>query len=389
MKIDLIFPAFPPALDGIGDYTAWLAAELSAGHDVRVLTAQPDADTNPHHPVCVERVFSISLGSRFESLVEAVADRRPDWILLQYNPFSWGHWGLAPHLPGAIRLLKARSPSTRVALTIHEPFVPIESVKRAVMTTWQRWQLWRLGQLADLVFVTIEPWIERFSSWFSGTPIVHLPVGSNIPLVPNATADLRRKLGLKSALVLGVFGSGHASRLLPFISHSVQALRNRGFAPHVLYVGPDGQKVRRSLQGSPLHDTGALPGEEVSRHFGVMDLYLCPFDQGVSARRGSFLAGIQHSVPTVTTTGPETDTLLQQAADVSFLASPDTDAQLYADQVCRLAESSGLSQKVGNAGGALFEQSFSWPAVSSRLLRALDATPAELPPSPSPSVVTT
>jgi len=38
MNIALAYPAFPPALDGIADYSAYLAAELSKRTQVSVLT---------------------------------------------------------------------------------------------------------------------------------------------------------------------------------------------------------------------------------------------------------------------------------------------------------------------------------------------------------------
>src|SRR5207244_1468495 len=99
---------------------------------------------------------------------------RPDWVLLQYNPFSYGRWGLNPYLPLVMWRLRRRCPETRFALLVHEPFVPITSWKFAIETVWQRWQLWLLGQNADLIFFSIEPWAQRFRSWFPHKPVLHL-----------------------------------------------------------------------------------------------------------------------------------------------------------------------------------------------------------------------
>jgi glycosyltransferase involved in cell wall biosynthesis len=181
VKIDLIFPRLPPSLDGIGDYTSHLARSLAQqGAAVRVLTAQAATVLVPS--VVVERSFSIVPPQGVRELLTAVRAAPPDWVILQYNPFSYGHWGFNPWLPEVLARLKREHHSLRIAVTVHEPFVPTTNWKFALMTMWQRWQLWRLGNVADLVFCSIEVWAERFQCWFPQTPVRHLPIGSNIPV---------------------------------------------------------------------------------------------------------------------------------------------------------------------------------------------------------------
>ena len=49
-----------------------------------------------------------------------------------------------------------------------------------------------------------------------------------------------------------------------------------------------------------------------------MDLHLAPYSDGVSTRRGAFLAGLQHGVSSVTTIGKHTDSLLKAEANRAF-----------------------------------------------------------------------
>jgi len=116
--------------------------------------------------------------------MSAIETDTPDWLLLQYNPFSYGRWGLNLDLPLVIRDIKRRQPFIRIALMGHEPFVPISNWRSAIMTTWQRWQLWMLGRSADVVFFSIQPWARKFQTWWPNKPVLHLPVGSNIPRLP-------------------------------------------------------------------------------------------------------------------------------------------------------------------------------------------------------------
>src|ERR671916_396556 len=68
-------------------------------------------------------------------LTDVIQADPPDWLLLQYNPFSYGRWGLNLHLPLIVRRIKQQQPHIRIALMVHEPFVPIENWKFAIMTT--------------------------------------------------------------------------------------------------------------------------------------------------------------------------------------------------------------------------------------------------------------
>ncbi|MEO0856485.1 MAG: hypothetical protein AAFY55_06475, partial [Bacteroidota bacterium] len=100
MHVALLFPTLPPRLDGIGDYTARLAAELGEHIRATVLTAQTDAAPIPGATVDV--AFSKTLRKGILHVVEAVTRRfeadRPDWLVVQYNPFSYGAYGLNPWL---------------------------------------------------------------------------------------------------------------------------------------------------------------------------------------------------------------------------------------------------------------------------------------------------
>lgn len=381
MTYDLIFPALPPSLDGIGDYTAHLATELARTHQVRVLTAQADALPLHEAGVTVERAFTTDHRAAVHDLVAPIAARRPDWVLLQYNPFSYGEWGLNLSLPGVLSRIREAAPATRIAVTVHEPFVPVRSLRALVMTTWQRLQFWRLGRQADVVFCAIEPWVERFTPWFPTTPVVHLPVGSNMPRVEARRAETRKTLDFgPDTVVLGLFGQGHPSRMLSFVRRAITGLRTEGRDARVLYVGPAVDVVGGALSDVPHHCTGALPGPDVSRHLAAMDLYLAPFRDGVSARRGSFLAGLQHGLATVSTTGPQTDAFLDARDGSAFLLAPDDDLSAYEAHVRTLVEDAALRARLAAGGRALYDEVFAWPRIADRMLSALDAVPA--PSSP-------
>lgn len=371
MRIDLAFPTLPPALDGIGDHTACLAEALAAqGASVRVLTAQAEADPIPG--ATVERAFSLERRRGVMELVAAVQNDPPGALVVQFNQFSYGRWGLNPYLPLALYQIKRAVPNVHLAWMAHEDFVPVTSWAFAVMTLWQRAQFWALGRLADRIFFSIDPWAQKYQSWFPKTPVHHLPVGSNIPNLGLSQQQARERIGLSERpFVVGVFGSAHGSRLLEHIRQALQALRRRTQDVTLLYVGPDGEAVRAAMGAVPVRDAGALPAEDVSVHLAAMDLHLAPFVDGASTRRGSLMAGLQHGVATISTSGALTDRMLRAAEGEALVLTRAGDAAAFARRATELWQDEDERHRLGAGGQRLYQRSFAWERLAERLLAVL------------------
>jgi len=384
MRIDLVFPTLPPALDGIGDHTALLSSALSARDcGVRVLTAQED--WSPLPAVEVDRAFHARTRRGILDVVPNVRSASPDWLLVQFEQFSYGRWGLNPFLPLALHRLRSTSPEIRTAVMFHEDYMPTTDLRSAIMGLWQKPQFWMLGRMADVAFFSTEPRAQRYAPQFPETSVHHLPVGSNIPDVGANRSQERERLNVgPEDFVIGLFGSAHESRLLSYVDAAVTACARDRSRTRVLYVGPDGQTVRDALTADvPVHDTGPLPPEDVSRRFAAMDLYLAPFRKGVSTRRGSFLTGIQHGVATATTQGRATGSLLSSRHGEAFAAPFCSSREEFAASVRRLARSPDARDRLGKRGQTFYHRHFSWPTVADSLLHVLNAT-ASAPVATSP-----
>ena len=381
MRIDLVYPILPPAINGIGDYTMHMARALAdQGVEVRILTGRDQDLVLPG--IEVVPAFTVSPRSGVRSLTDAVEARPPDWLVVQFEQFSYGHWGLNPYLPATLRALRRSLPNTRVALMAHEDFVSArESLPFAIMSLWQRPQFWALGHSADHVFLSIDAWAQKYQRWFPRTPVEHLPVGSNIPRRSISRAAARRELNLSDdAFVVGVFGSAHPSRQLDRIGEALASLRSLRPGTCVLYVGAAGAAVREALPpGVPLHDVGPQPADVVSACFTAMDLYLTPFQDGVSTRRGSFLVGLQHEVATLSTTGPETDPMLHEANEDAFRLVPWDNADAFRNAVLNLSRDDETRTRLAKTGGSFFENNFSWPHLATQLMKALASPTTEVP----------
>lgn len=370
LRLGLVFPVLPPTLDGIGDHTARLAGALAERTEVTVYTAQRQCDAIAG--VTVRTAFDVQPPSAVRDLVRAVEADPPDALIVQFNQFSYGRWGLNPFLPLAVRAIRQRCPGIRIVWVAHEDFVPATNWRFAVMTTWQRAQFLALGRLADVVFFSIEPWVRKYAPWFAHALVEHLPIGSNIEVCPLSRDAARAALDIPpSTFVAGVFGTVSASRLLPLIRAACERIAQSVPDFLLLYVGSEGERLRGALQGVPVRDAGRLPAAEVALHFKAMDLHLCPYVDGVSTRRGSFMAGLQQGVPSLTNLGVHTDPVLQSSAGHAFAATEGACRQAYEEAAAVLAHDPTLRSRLGEAGRILYESAFTFTGAADRVVDAV------------------
>ena len=267
-----------------------------------------------------------------------------------------------------------RAGPTRVAMFAHEQFVPVHDWRHAVMTTWQRWQFRHLGRTADVVLSSIDLWAVGNRRRFPGTPVVHMPVGSNVPREPIDRAEARTRMGVGNGeAVLGVFGRTHNSRLMAPLASAVRAARAAGHRPVLLYLGPDVAAFTAAAGGDDVRviADGSLPAAEVSRRLSAVDVFLSPFEDGVSTRRGSFLAALQHGLAVAGTVGAYTDPVFRATnGTAALLADAGPDNCLDA-AVVRLLGDPALRASVGAAAAGLFDRQFAWPVLARRTFDAL------------------
>jgi glycosyltransferase involved in cell wall biosynthesis len=368
----------PPTLDGIGDHTVQIARRIARSDRVRVLTAQ--SDPAPIPGVEIIPSFSIAPPWGIRSVADAILSDPPDWLIVQFNQFSYGRWGLNPFLPLTLRRIRQEAPSVRIAWMAHEDFVPASSPKFALMRLWQKAQFIALGRVSDAIFFSIEPWVKKYGPWFPDTPTHHNPIGSNMPYVEADASVVRTKHDISNdAFVLGFFGTLRA-RLIGHIEAAMDRIRaaaRKGGKPDpvLLSVGPDGADLKAQLPDHQVIDAGRLAAEDVSRHLQAMDLHLTPFIDGVSTRRGSFMAGLQHGVPTLGTHGPLTDEILVRAdGDAVRLCSID-DPSAYGHAAVALFGAPDLRHRLGEHGQRLYRHHFDFDvSVHSMLSHLRDPT---------------
>ncbi len=336
-----MYPDALGAVDGIRDYCVQLAAALG-GCGVRAEIRRPDAT--------------------FDDV---------DVAIVQYNPFSYGRWGVAPMLPLKLRKIRAAT-RAGLAVVLHESYVPALNWRWALMGAWQRAQLAAVTSSADVLFTPVEPLARKLTRARGplARPAHHLPVGSNLPDMRHTRDEHREQLGVREeTVVLAAFGTGHPSRLLEHLGAAANAVWASGHDTYVLNLGAGAPPIPDLAASIPVRRPGPLASDVLARELAAADVFVAPFVDGVSARRGSLMAALQHGLPVVGTAGPFTDRILRDA-DALVLVDPHRPSAT-AEAAVRLAGARDDREARGNAARALYERAFDWPVISAELLSKL------------------
>ena len=375
-RFAVVTPTFPPIHCGVGDYSANLSQALAQRHEVTVFTTTKPALCRAGNAVLAPSFDGSDPRSTLR-LVPKITLSSPDYVVVQYDPYSYGaRYAFNPYLPWVVAQLRRRLPHSRIAVVVHETAVAPTSLKRAIMTSWQRAQLFSLGRAANVVVFPVARWVNRFSRWFPRTHCVHIPVGNNIPISARV-ADLRAKLGISpTAFVVGCFGRSASGGGLARIAAAAAGVRRAGRSPLIVHIGVGAEAFARPPEGTTHKVLGSLSPVEISRSLQIMDVCVTPFPDGISGRRTSALAALAHGVPVIAPAGLDTDDTFLAGDGRSMLLVHRDEPTHYEEAAHRLASSGDFREQLGRHALELVERSFSWRVISDGFLHALESAGA-------------
>lgn len=312
MRILFVTGEYPPMQGGVADYTRALGLALvAAGQEVAVLTSNRASEAPVDPGLAVWPEVTTWGRSCWATLDGVITGWRPDIVHIQYqtaaydmqpgiNLWPWRPW---------------RRPDEATAVTFHDLRLPYLFPKAQVV---RRWVTATLARSCDLAITTNPEDTAALS--IVRSDLVEIPIGSNIPCQAPAGFDRaawRQQWGVPpDAPVLCYFGFLNASKGAEMLVVVLKTLVDQGFDAHMLMIGgsvgasdPTNraylQKVEDALArvgvADRVHWTGHMAAAEVSAAFLASDICLLPYQDGVSYRRGSFMAALAHGMPIVTT----------------------------------------------------------------------------------------
>jgi len=288
------------------------------------------------------------------------------WILVQYNPFSYGRWGVAPGIVRDAATIRRRLPAP-LAVMVHESWVEIHDWKSALMGAYQRVQLRSLSRIATVLMATRQTVARQL-----GPRCEHVPPGSNITPVTASFETARDRLGLGDDLVVALFGRGnpgrgryHAEAAIDAIAHARDPHRVR-----VFNLGADAPSLRVHPAIRVVRP-GRMSAEQLSLHLRASDLMLLPFSDGLSTARTTLMAALAHGLPVLGLRGRATENVLIEREDaIALTAIGDRDA--FSRRAVDLVTDRARLRARGQAGRRFYLEHFDWPHVARRVMSAIE-----------------
>ena len=307
VKVLYVSP-YPPAQDGIGNYTRLLAeAVREQGHDVRVVVPRPTLYTLP------DVIGAIGSRDRESAeLREAIAKWDPDVVHIQFAIAAFG-----TRTATLLRWLDAlrREMAVPVVGTLHE-VTRDTALLRAVGREFYRQIVARCEHVIVHTHTAYDALtgpvgVPESKAVVIPHPSVRLPVGTSTP------EDVRRRFGLGEARILLAFGFIHPDKGLDNLVGALSILRRteavplddvrvviagavrrrnglfRVFEVHDrLYLARLLRQARRKSLQQYLLLTGYVPEDEISAWFCVAEAVVLPYrrteQSGVASLANAF-----------------------------------------------------------------------------------------------------
>ena len=417
MRVVIVCPDYPPRRSGLADHTRRLAHSLSQNEiEVIVVTSPPVQESGPRRTEDAVRTAEVPGwgGKGARVLLRVVRRQAPDWVIIQYVPHLYGRGGINLVMP--LVWLWQRLRGERLLLILHELYldlprfgqIPDEvstadtrqtslsgatafSHRRAlgvvrrgmIFLKWlgaalaQRLML-RLSLAASCaVAVSTEAWVAEVRSLMGDrrVPVIHLPSPSAIDRIPVDRQRARAELDLApEEIVLCFFGTWHVSKMSSRVLDTLAMLLSEGKSARLLAIGSESENLLAQADEKLcpyILAPGYLDAETVSRALQASDLFLAPFSDGVSTRRTTVMAALEHGLAVVTTDGRLTDEIFRQSDALRLV--PVDDAAAFLAEVRALAEDPSARRALGQRGRLFYEAHFSWPVITARLLDVMRA----------------
>lgn len=400
MKVTFLTGEYPPMQGGIADHTAHLAAHL-ARLDIEpsVLISRrwrETADSPPASPPVYADLPD--WGWRcWPGVGLFLRQHQPDILHIQYQAAAFDLGGWINWLPW---YLQRRRRSARIVVTFHDLRSPYIFPKAGRF----RWHsMLALARHSQAVICTNREDLHALTETLppAKSRLVHIPLGGNIQPRPPADFDRsawRKQYGLADdSLLLAYFGFLNESKGGEELIEALAHLRGQGVAAHLLLIGGEvghADPTNRTYAGrvqalieqyglAPfVHRTGYVEPPQVSASLLAADVVVMPYRDGLSFRRTTLIAALQHGRPVVSTTPADPAFIPEVRPGENMLLAPPGDAPALAQAITRLADDSALRDKLA-AGAARLGDLFRWDRIAAdtaSLYRDLIPAPESPPP---------
>ena len=309
MKILFLCGSLEFGKDGVGDYTRRLAGELiRQGQEASIIalndrhissieqTEQEADGTN----ISVLRIPScLSDGERYEAANKFIIEFNPEWVSLQYVPYSFQKRGLPFGLANALtKIGKGR----KWHIMFHELWIGME--KKAS---------WKSKFLGNIQIILTKKLIKKLAPQIVhtqtklyqkqlgklGVNALHLPLFSNVPVLH----PLEKKRKEKEHLI--VFGGIHyGSDILGFATWILKQEKDIGKKLQIDFIGKNGAELNNWIKTLEQYKIsycvhGTQNEDAISKLLSVANIGLTTTPHILTEKSGSVAAMQEHQLPVI------------------------------------------------------------------------------------------
>jgi hypothetical protein len=366
LRLGIFTRNLPPRFCGISDHSLRLAAELrQEGHEIALFGSRGAPSPGVH-------IFDDDWSSGTLSRVRAqIEEMRLDHLILQFTPLMYAQHGRS--IGALIEFWQGLGEVIETSLILHETYFRTWRRPKTLLTgTVEKRALLAMCRGAHHVFTALERLPSEMAHWTLSRPPVLLPISSNIPLANTAASALRDRHNIRhGSIILTLFGGGNNLKWsLKYVRSLARHLEQQGIAHDWLLLG--GVPRAWLPQASSVIDPGYLPLPELSAYLAMTDVFLMPNWGGVSARRTTLMAAMEHGLPVVGTRGYMTESLLTKVEGV-VLAEPN-DIVGFCEAVVDLARDPKRRRRLGEANQIDFAENFTWKLIVQGLIATLQSS---------------
>jgi len=390
MKVTFLTGEYPPMQGGIADYTAHLARSLlpldvqpailiSRLYKRYEAAGAPGGPKSNFGPIPIHPYLS-GWGIRCWPEIKRFLRQHPSQVLhIQYQAAAFDLAGWINWLPWFMRLSENRP---KIVTTFHDLRIPYLFPKAGPL----RWRsILALARYSDAVICTNREDALTLRQFAWGDHIAEIPLGNNVPVNPPSGYDRQRwrdQLGLADgAVVLAYFGFLNESKGGEDLIAVLAALVRQEVDAYLLMIGGDvgdsdpsnrayARRVRQMIAGYDLDQriifTGYVTLPEVSANLLAADMAVMPYRDGVSFRRTTLIAALQHGLPIISTR-PVVELPQIMAGENMCLARP-TDINRLTQLVVQVASQPALREQLSQGAKQLGGQ-FDWGQIATKTAR--------------------
>jgi glycosyltransferase involved in cell wall biosynthesis len=329
----MITGEYPAQVGGVSDYSRIISRGLATvGDTVDVYAPSFGGSASVDEGIIIHRLPGC-FGPRALAILSGLLKYRTGKrLLVQYVPHAFGL--KAMNLPFCLWLYAHARRHGGATVIFHEVYFGSrkgDPIRHRMLNVATKIMAALVAKSASQIFITTSRWESYLRRYVTDdTPISLLPVPSTIAVVNDAmrVAASRRRLAPYGGPVVGHFGTypPEISRALGVIIATVLSLNPM---VTVILIGANSDVFRQDfLNGNPslkyrVVATGVLGNDEVSVAISSCDVIVQPYSEGVSSRRTSMMAALQHARAVVTTAGPFTEPFWDESAAVLLAQAGD------------------------------------------------------------------